>query len=96
MQGARHRQLVIELRADTDQRVRRGAGTEPEDDGQPSVLERDRPGARGDGSASQPADEAHANRPARGSAHMHDELAPPQRLRDMDRWRRRRSAMACA
>ena len=91
-----HRQLVIELRADADQRVRRGAGTEPEDDGQPSVLERDRLDARGDGSSSQPADEAHANRPARRSAHMHHQLAPPQGLRDVDRWRRRRSAMACA
>ncbi len=59
---ARHRQLVIELRADADQRVRRSAWTEPEDDGQPSVLECDVLGARGDGSASQPAGEAHANR----------------------------------
>jgi hypothetical protein len=48
MQGARHRQLVIELRADADQRVRRSAGAEPEDDGQPSVLERDGPAAGAD------------------------------------------------
>ncbi|HVA20359.1 MAG TPA: M56 family metallopeptidase [Solirubrobacteraceae bacterium] len=41
MEGARHRQIVIELRADADQRVRRRARTEPEHQCQPSVPERD-------------------------------------------------------
>jgi hypothetical protein len=55
---------------------------------------------RGDGSASKPAGETHADRAARRSAHMHDQLAPAQRLRDVDRRSRSRSrcrgAVACA
>jgi hypothetical protein len=56
--------------------VPRRAGPEPEDDGKPPALERDGLRAGGNRPASQPADEAHANRPARGATHMHHELAP--------------------
>jgi hypothetical protein len=61
MERARDGQLVIELCAHPDRRERRRARAELEHDGQPSVLEHGGPGAGGDRSASQPANEAHAN-----------------------------------
>ena len=43
---------------------------------QAALPRRHRTGARGDRSASQPADEANTDRFARGAGHMHHQLAP--------------------
>src|ERR1700730_13233036 len=94
MQRARHRELVIELRADPDQRVRCRAWAELEDRCQLPALEDDRPRARGAPPPMKPASEAQSPPPCRRSAHMDDELTPAQGLADMDRGFRGRAARA--
>ena len=87
-QRARHRELVIELGADSDQRVCRRARTEPEHHRQLPCL---RARVLAPAATVRPAADrrADANLSARGATHMHHQLASVQRLRDVDRWRRR-------